>query len=150
MRRSLYITVLRVRGIINFWCRKFLIVLRKIYGPIKHQNGWRTRTYEELQVICRKPNILITLKVRRLAWVGHQVRLADDRTVKKVFVGKPDGRRKAGRPKLRWLDSVENGLKLVDIKRWGKKAEDRSVWAIILNEALVSYKDHTPKKKKNF
>jgi hypothetical protein len=33
--------------------------------------------------------------------------MSDDRTVKKVFVGKPDGRRKAGRPKLRWLDYRE-------------------------------------------
>jgi hypothetical protein len=28
----------------------------------------------------------------------------DDRTVKKAFLGKPDGSRKAGRPILRWLD----------------------------------------------
>jgi hypothetical protein len=27
-------------------------------------------------------------------------------TVNKVFLGKPDGRRKAGRPKLRWLDCI--------------------------------------------
>jgi hypothetical protein len=30
--------------------------------------------------------------------------MSDDRVVKKVSLGKPDGRRKAGRPKLRWLD----------------------------------------------
>ena len=40
--------------------------------------------------------------VRRLVWAGHMVRMSDDRTIKKVFLGKPDGRRKAGRPKLRW------------------------------------------------
>jgi hypothetical protein len=37
--------------------------------------------------------------------------MSDDRTVKKVFLGKPDGRRKIGRPKLRWLDCIENDLK---------------------------------------
>jgi hypothetical protein len=52
-------------------------------------------------------------------------------------LGKPDGRRKAGRPKLRWLDCIENDLKLLDVKRCRKKAEDRSVWAILLKEALV-------------
>jgi hypothetical protein len=61
----------------------------------------------------------------------------DDRTVKKVFLGKTNGRRKAGRPKLRWLDCLENDLKSMGVKRWRKKAEDRSVWAIILKEALV-------------
>jgi hypothetical protein len=63
--------------------------------------------------------------------------MSDDRTVKKVFMGKPDGRRKAGRSKLRWLDCTENHLKSMGVKRWRKKAEDRSVWANILKEALV-------------
>jgi hypothetical protein len=39
--------------------------------------------------------------VRRLEWAGHMVRMSYDRTVKKVFLGKAGGRRKAGRPKLR-------------------------------------------------
>jgi hypothetical protein len=50
--------------------------------------------------------------------------MSDDRTVKKVFLGKPDGKRKEARPKLRWLDCNENDLKLMSIKRWGKKAEN--------------------------
>jgi hypothetical protein len=64
--------------------------------------------------------------------------MPDDKTVKKVFMGKSDGRKKAGRPKLRWLDCVENGLKLMGGKRGRKKAEDRSVWAVILKGALVN------------
>jgi hypothetical protein len=64
--------------------------------------------------------------------------MSDDRTVKKVFVGKPDERRKAGRSKLRWLDCIANDLKSVGVERWRKTAEDRSVWAIILKEALVN------------
>jgi hypothetical protein len=55
--------------------------------------------------------------------------------IKKVFLGKPDGRRKAGRPKLRWLDSTGNDLNTMVVKRWRKKAEDR--WAVILKEVLV-------------
>jgi hypothetical protein len=83
-----------------------------------------------------KPNI-ITIKVRRREWAGHLVRISDDRTVKKVFLGKPDGRGTVGRPKLRCLDCIENDHKSMGVKRWRKKAEDRSVWAIILKEALV-------------
>jgi hypothetical protein len=73
----------------------------------------------------RKPNIVTTIKVRRLEWAGHLVRMSDFRSVKKVFLGKPDGRRKAGRPKLRWLDCIENDLKSMVVKRWKMKAEDR-------------------------
>jgi hypothetical protein len=52
-------------------------------------------------------------------------------------MGKPDGRRKAVRPNLRWLDCIEKDLKSMGVKRWRKKAEDRSVWAIIPKEALL-------------
>jgi hypothetical protein len=63
--------------------------------------------------------------------------MSDGRTVRKVFVGKHDGRRKAGRPKLRWFVCVENDLKFMGIKRWRKKIEDRSVRGIILKVVLV-------------
>jgi hypothetical protein len=48
------------------------------------------------------------------------------------FLVKTDGRRKAGRPKLRWFDFIENDLKSMGVQRWRKKAEDRSVWEEIL------------------
>jgi hypothetical protein len=35
----------------------------------------------------------------------------DERMVKRVFLGNPGGRRKPGRPRLRWLDCVEDDLK---------------------------------------
>jgi hypothetical protein len=47
--------------------------------------------------------------------------MSDDRTVKKVFLGKPDASRKPGRPKLRWLDSIENDWKSMGVKRLRKK-----------------------------
>jgi hypothetical protein len=85
----------------------------------------------------QQPNVVATLKARRLEWAGHLVRMSDGRAAKKVFLGKPDGRRKAGRPKVRWLDSIENDLKSKGAKRWRKKAEGRSVWAVILKGAAL-------------
>jgi hypothetical protein len=43
------------------------------------------------------------------------------RVVKKIFDSKLEGRRKVGRPRLRWLDNVENYLRVMKIKRWRKK-----------------------------
>ena len=63
--------------------------------------------------------------------------MSDDRSVKKVFIGKPDGRRKAGRPKLRWSDCIENNLESMGVNRWRKKAEDTSAWSVTQKEALV-------------
>jgi hypothetical protein len=61
----------------------------------------------------------------------------DERVVKRVFLGNPGGRRKPGRPRLRWLDCVEDNLFTLEVRRWRKKAEDREEWAIILKEAMV-------------
>jgi hypothetical protein len=57
--------------------------------------------------------------------------------MKRVFLGNPGGRRKPGRPRLRWLDCVEDDLKTLGLSRWRKEAEDREAWAISLKEAMV-------------
>jgi hypothetical protein len=82
-------------------------MLRNMYGPTKAQNGWTIRTKDELHVMYRKPNVVTTVKVRRLEWAGRLVRTCDHETAKKVFMEKPERRRKAERPKLRWLFCIE-------------------------------------------
>jgi hypothetical protein len=59
---------------------------------------------------------------------GHLVRISDDKAVKKVFLGKTDGRREAGRPKLRWFYYIKNDLKSMGVKIWRNKSGDKSVW----------------------
>jgi len=85
----------------------------------------------------REPNIVTTVKVRRQERASYLIRMSDERTIKKMILVKPDGRRKSERLKLRWLHCNENYLKLKSVKRWRIKAKDRSVWAVILKEALV-------------
>jgi len=47
-------------------------------------------------------------------------------------VDKPEGRRRAERPKLRWLDCAVKGSQSKSVKKWRKKAEYRSARAVIL------------------
>jgi hypothetical protein len=61
----------------------------------------------------------------------------DERMVKRVFLGNPGGRRKPGKPRLRWLNCVEDGLKTLRVRRWRKRAEDHEEWAVILKETVV-------------
>jgi hypothetical protein len=82
------------------WQRKILI---NVYSTITHKNGWRIRTDDGLQVMWTKPNIVTKIKGSRLELVGHVVRMPDDRTAKKVFLGKPDGRKIRGRPIWRMI-----------------------------------------------
>jgi hypothetical protein len=62
------------------------------------------------------------------------------RMAKKVFVPKPEGRRDTGRPKLGWLDDVEDDIKALGIKRWRIKAQDRNEWTAIKRETKVELK----------
>jgi hypothetical protein len=44
------------------------------------------------------------------------------------------GRRK-GRPRLRWKDDVVVDLRLMKIKQWTEKTEDRELWRLVVEEA---------------
>jgi hypothetical protein len=46
----------------------------------------------------------------RLEWLGHVVRMEENRMVKRVYEGHPGGRRKTGRTRKRWLDNIEEDL----------------------------------------
>jgi hypothetical protein len=111
--------------------------LTKSTRPEEGQNGWRIRTNKELQDQYRSANIVTAIEIRRLEWAGHVVRTEGERMVNTVFLGNPGGRRKPGRPKLRWLDCFEDDLKTLLVRRWRKKAEDREERAIVLKEAMV-------------
>jgi hypothetical protein len=52
-------------------------ILRKIYGPKSEQGEWRTRSNLEIQNMYNSPDIVTEIKVRRLEWLGHVVRMED-------------------------------------------------------------------------
>jgi hypothetical protein len=56
---------------------------------------------------------------------------------KKITFSQPEGSRKKGRSKLRWLDSVLIDVNLLKVEAWWKKAPDRNIWGEIIKEAKV-------------
>jgi hypothetical protein len=56
---------------------------------------------------------------------------------RRLTLFKPEGTRRIGKPKLRWLDSVEENLKNMDVKNWRRKSQDREQWRAILEETKV-------------
>jgi hypothetical protein len=70
-----------MKSSIKKWAQK---IVRKKDGPVKVQSGRIIRSNDELQVMYRKPNIVATIKVRRVEWAGNVVRMSHDRTVTKV------------------------------------------------------------------
>jgi len=62
------------------------------------------------------------------------------RSVKKIFEGKLEGRRGTGRPRLRWINDVEENLRKLGVKRCRTKALDREECASIIKEAKAKLK----------
>jgi hypothetical protein len=49
----------------------------------------------------------------------------------------PEGRRRVGRPKMRWLDDVEDDLIVMKISGWRGKARTRDEWKSVWREVKV-------------
>jgi hypothetical protein len=112
-------------------------VLRCIFG-VKQENGtWRKRYNYELYETFKEPKVVTYeyIKVKRLAWTGHLVRMNNDRTIKKLFNTKPDGVRSVGRPTLWWEDGVDQDIRKLGVKNWKKLALNRDEWAKLLKKA---------------
>jgi hypothetical protein len=114
------------------WERK---ILRKIYGPTKENGQWRIRTNVELITKYKSQDIITVIKIRSLEWLGRVIRMDETGCVKKIFEGKLEGRRGTGRPRLRWINGVEDDLRKLGVKRWRTKALDRVEWASIVRGA---------------
>jgi hypothetical protein len=54
---------------------------------------------------------------------------------KRVMREKIYTNRRRGRPKVRWLDDVQEDLRAMGIEGWRRKAQDRDLWRRIAQEA---------------
>jgi hypothetical protein len=101
---------------------------RKIFGTKRDENGeWTKLRDEELHSLYRSPNIVRVIKSRRLRWTGHVARMEEGRSAFKILIGKPTGKRRLGKPRRRWEDSIRMNLKEIGInaRNWVDSAQDR-------------------------
>jgi hypothetical protein len=90
---------------------------------------------EELSDLYSLPNIVRVVKSSRMRWAEHVARIGEGRSVYRVQVGKPEGKRPLGRPRRRWEDNIKMDLQEVggSFGDWMELAQDRDRW-----RALVS------------
>jgi hypothetical protein len=89
----------------------------------------------ELYSLYNEPNIVEGIKIRRLGWAGHIIRMEGERIPKKVLNGNFHTTRPVGRPRTRWADVVQrDALRLLGIRGWRKRAENRDEWRRLMKK----------------
>jgi hypothetical protein len=92
-------------------------ILRKIFGPVQNEGGsWRIRMNHELSKLIGNADIVRFIKSRRIAWLGHVMRMDERRTPRRVLEWKPIGRRIRGRPRKRWIEYIEEDIQMMGIR----------------------------------
>jgi hypothetical protein len=109
--------------------------LRKIYGPVRENELWRVRRYDELETIVKGSDIVKFIKCQRMRWPGRIERMQDTTIPKKMLYGKLYATRRRGRPRMRWLDDVSMNLRKMGVSRWRDRTRNREAWRHIVEEA---------------
>jgi hypothetical protein len=110
-------------------------ILSRIYGPICEGKIWRSRYNEELYRLYNETDLVTTIKITRLRWAGHTVRMQDNLLCKKITSDKQEGRRRVGMPNLRWMDGMMRDAERLGVRNWRSKAKDRDGWRRLLESA---------------
>jgi hypothetical protein len=112
-------------------------VQRRTFGLKRDEvtEEWRKLHNEELRDLYPSPSIIRIRKARRTRSAGHVARMGEKR---RMFEGKPQGRRPLGRPRHRWVDNIR--MDLVEVG-WGDVdwiglAEDRNRWRTLVNAVM--------------
>jgi len=64
----------------------------------------------ELKNPIKNADIVRFVKSKRMAWLGHVMRMVGKRIPKRVLEWKPTGRRNRGRPRKRWIEDIEEDI----------------------------------------
>ena len=115
------------------------MVLRRVFGPKRDEvtGEWRKLHNEELSDLPL-PNIVRVVKSRRMRWAGHVARMGEGRGVRRVLVGKPEGKRPLRRPRHRWENNIKMDLQEVGgcCGDWMELAQDRESWRALVSTVM--------------
>jgi len=97
-----------------------------MFGSVQDENGiWRIRKNHELNELMGNADIVRFIKSRRMAWLGHVMRMDGGRMPKRILEWKPMGRRIRGQPRKRWIEDFEEDIQTIGIKRVEKNEQGK-------------------------
>jgi hypothetical protein len=88
---------------------------------------------EELHNLYFRQIIIRMMKSRRIRWAGHVTRMSEKRNACRLFVGKPEGKRRLGGRIILKVDLGEIGWGGMDCIRL---VEDRDQWWAVVNTVM--------------
>jgi hypothetical protein len=96
---------------------------------------WRIRMNYELNELIGYADIVGIIKSKRIALLGHVMRIDEKRIPKRVLEWKPTGRRIRGRPRKRWDEDIEEDIQALGIRGWRRLSKERTEWRRITEKA---------------
>jgi hypothetical protein len=79
------------------------------------------------------------MKSRRMSGKAmYVVRIWEKRNAYRLLVGKPEGKRRLGRPEHSWVDNIKMDLREIgwDSMDWIDLAQDRDQWRALVNTTM--------------
>ena len=99
---------------------------------------WRKLHNEELNNLYSSPKNVRVINSKRMRCEGHGALMGERRSVYRVLVGKPEGKRPPGRPRRRWDNNITMDLQEVGCEGmdWIELAQDRDRWRALVNAVM--------------
>jgi hypothetical protein len=113
-------------------------VLRTIGGPILENGVYRKKYNFELKREFDSPCVINIVKTNRLRYAGHMMKTRRPTTEGCIFIARPKGLRRKGRPKSRWADGVNSESRVVGVPDWTNRTQEREQWKELLRQALTA------------
>ena len=112
--------------------------LRRIMGI-----RWQQRvSNEELRRRTKQPPVTSLLKKKRLRWLGHTMRMEESRIARQAMTWAVGGKRKPGRPKTTWLQTINRDLADMQISMQDVKelAQNRAEWRNLVSASCDEWR----------
>jgi hypothetical protein len=81
----------------------------------------------ELNELIENADIVRFIKSRKIAWLGHVMRMDDKRTPNRVLEWKPISMRIRGTRK-RWFEDIKGDMQIMGKIRWRNGCKERAEW----------------------
>jgi hypothetical protein len=115
-------------------------VLRRIFGAKRDEvtREWRKIHNEELNDLYTSPSVVRVIKSRRMKWEEHVARMGESKSVYRVLVEKPEGKRPIGRRCHRWEHNIKVVLQDVGCGATDciDLAQDWDRWRALVNSVI--------------